>query len=73
VPVRPDRLVVPVQPGGNYPDIEPVKKHSDVQRAARYAVSRPFTKEHSRACGVEGGGAPVAGCHQLDLWSLALA
>jgi hypothetical protein len=23
---------VPVQPGGNYPDIEPVKKHSDVQR-----------------------------------------
>jgi hypothetical protein len=32
VPVRPDRLVVPVQPGGSYPDIEPVKKHSDVQR-----------------------------------------
>jgi hypothetical protein len=25
-------LVVPVQPGGSYPDIEPVKKHSDVQR-----------------------------------------
>jgi hypothetical protein len=32
MPVRPDRLVVPVQPGGNYPDIEPVKKNSDVQR-----------------------------------------
>jgi hypothetical protein len=33
VPVRHDRLVVPVQPGGSsYPDIEPVKKHRDMQR-----------------------------------------
>jgi hypothetical protein len=30
--VRPGRLVGPVQPGGNYPDIELTKKHSDVQR-----------------------------------------
>jgi hypothetical protein len=30
--VRPDRLVVLVQPGGNCPDIEPVEKRGDVQR-----------------------------------------
>jgi hypothetical protein len=30
--MTPDHLVVPVQPDGNYPDIEPVEKHSDVQR-----------------------------------------
>jgi hypothetical protein len=30
--MTPGHLVVPVQPDGNYPDIEPVMKHSDVQR-----------------------------------------
>jgi hypothetical protein len=30
--MTPGRLVVPVQPDGNYSDIEPVMKHSDVQR-----------------------------------------
>jgi hypothetical protein len=30
--MTPDHLVVPVQPDGNYPDIESVMKHSDVQR-----------------------------------------
>jgi hypothetical protein len=30
--MTPGHLVVPVQPDGNCPDIEPAMKHSDVQR-----------------------------------------
>ena len=37
--MTPGRLVVPVQPDGKYPDIEAVKKHSDV--VARYRAYLP--------------------------------
>ena len=49
VPVRPDRLVVPVQPGGNYPGIEPVKKHSDVQRGIEPVYQSAWSTDP--ACG----------------------
>jgi hypothetical protein len=39
--MTPGRLVVPVQPDGNYPDIEPVEKHSDVQRGIEPIYQSP--------------------------------
>jgi hypothetical protein len=44
--MAPDRLVVPVQPDGNYPDIEAVKKHSDAVVCS--AVSSLFTSRHGQ-------------------------
>jgi hypothetical protein len=38
--MTPDRLVVPVQPDGNYPDIKAVKKHT-VMAVARYRAYLP--------------------------------